>query len=135
MTQILCERPRHTSSNLTSVDPDHSNDFRGSASQKTFIGGVDIMSLKSDLLYGNTSLLGQLNHTISCDSFQDARVSRRGFEDSTFHDEDIVAGTFGDITLMVKHQRFFASGVSSFDLGEDIVQVIEGLDPRAEAPG
>ena len=42
-----------------------------------------------------------------------------------FDDEDVVPGTFGDFALVVEHQGFDETGVGAFDLGEDVVEVVE----------
>ena len=47
-------------------------------------------------------------------------------------DEDVVAGALGDLALVVEHQRFEAAGAGPLDLGEDVVEVVERLDPRVE---
>src|SRR5690606_38386458 len=47
-------------------------------------------------------------------------------------DEDVVAGAFGDGALVVEHQGFGAAGVGALDLGEDVVQVVERLDPGVQ---
>ena len=47
-------------------------------------------------------------------------------------EEDVVAGALGDFPLVVEHQGFDAAGLQPFDLGQNVVQIIERLDPRAE---
>ena len=48
------------------------------------------------------------------------------------HEEDVVARALGHFALVVEHQRFDAAGLQAFDLGQDVVEVIERLDPRAQ---
>ena len=50
-------------------------------------------------------------------------------------DEDVVAGTLGDLALVVEHQGFEAAGIGPLDLGQDVVQVVERLDPRVDGVG
>ena len=54
---------------------------------------------------------------------------------SPLHHEDIVARALGDLALVVEHQGFEAAGVGPLDLGQDVVQVIERLDPRVDRIG
>ena len=46
--------------------------------------------------------------------------------------EDVVAGALGHFALVVEHQGLDAAGLQPFDLGQDVVQVVERLDPRAQ---
>ena len=46
--------------------------------------------------------------------------------------EDVVARALGDFALVVEHQGFDAAGLQALDLGQDVVEVVERLDPRAE---
>ena len=77
----------------------------------------------------------QLDHGIASDPFEDARVDRRRMNLAAVHDEDVVAGALGDLALVVEHQGFQAAGVGPLDLGEDVVQVVERLDPRIDGVG
>ena len=46
------------------------------------------------------------------------------------HQEDIVAGALGDFAFVIEHQGFDAAGLQAFDLGQNVVEVVERLDPR-----
>ena len=48
------------------------------------------------------------------------------------HQEDVVARALGDFALVVEHQGFDAAGLQAFDLGQDVVEIVERLDPRVE---
>ena len=50
-------------------------------------------------------------------------------------EEDVVAGALGHFALVVEHQGLDAAGLLPLDLGQDVVEVIERLDPRAERAG
>ena len=78
---------------------------------------------------------GQLDHGVAGDPFEDARVDRGRMNLAAVHDEDIVARALGDLALVVEHQGFQAAGVGPLDLGEDVVQVVERLDPRVDRVG
>ena len=75
---------------------------------------------------------GQLDHGVAGDPFEDAGVDRRGVQLAAADEEDVVAGALGDLALVVEHQGFEAAGVGPLDLGQDVVQVVERLDPRVE---
>ena len=49
--------------------------------------------------------------------------------------EDVVAGALGDLALVVEHQGFEAAGLGPLDLGQDVVEVVERLDPRIDGVG
>ena len=49
-----------------------------------------------------------------------------------FDDEQIVAGAFGNEAFGVEHDGFFATGIVGFDLGQNIVEVIERLNGRIQ---
>ena len=50
-------------------------------------------------------------------------------------EEDVVAGAFGDLALVVEHQGFEAAGLDGLDLGQDVVEVVQRLDARIEGVG
>ena len=43
-----------------------------------------------------------------------------------------VARAFGHFAFVVEHQGLDAAGLMPFDLGQDVVQVVERLDPRVQ---
>ena len=66
------------------------------------------------------------------DAFQNAGVVRRGQQHAVADQKDVVAGALGHFALVVEHQGFAAAGLQAFDLGQDVVQIVERFDPRAE---
>ena len=77
---------------------------------------------------------GQLDHRLAGDAFQNAGVDRRRQQHAVADQKDVVARAFGDFALVVEHQGFDAAGLQAFDLGQNVVEIIERLDPRAQAP-
>ncbi len=45
------------------------------------------------------------------------------------------AGAFGDVAFLIEHDRFGHAGVDGLDLGEDVVEIVQALDPRRERIG
>ena len=62
-------------------------------------------------------------------------VDRRRVQLAPSDDEDVVAGAFGHFALVVEHQGFEAAGVGPLDLGQDVVEVVQRLDPRVQRRG
>ena len=77
-------------------------------------------------------LAGQLDHGVAGDAFEDAGVDRRREQPPVADQEDVVAGALGHFALVVEHQGLDAAGLHALDLGQDVVQVVERLDPRAQ---
>ena len=75
---------------------------------------------------------GELDHGIAGDAFQNAGVERRRLQHAAADEEDVVARAFGDFALVIEHQGFDAAGLQAFDLGQNVVQIIQRFDPRVE---
>ena len=78
---------------------------------------------------------GDLEHDLAGDAAQAARGDGRREEIAALEDENIVAGAFGDEALLVEHQALAGAGLVGLDLGQDVVEVIERLDLRAQRAG
>ena len=48
------------------------------------------------------------------------------------NDENVVAGAFCDVALVVEQEAFVVAAVKRFDFGENIVQIIQRFDHRRE---
>ena len=77
-------------------------------------------------------LAGQLDDGVAGDAFEDAGVGGRREELALADQEDVVAGALGHFALVVEHQGLDAAGLKALDLGQDVVQVVQRLDPRAQ---
>ena len=88
--------------------------------------------VSGDFADRDLQLAGQFDDHGARDAFQDAGLDRRRQQLALPHQEDVVAGTLGDFALVVEHQRLDAAGLQALDLGQDVVQVVQRLDPRAE---
>ena len=77
----------------------------------------------------------RFDHGLARDALQNARVGRRREQHAVADQEDVVGRALGHFALVVEHQGFHAAGLHALDLGQDVVQVVERLDPRAERGG
>jgi len=59
-----------------------------------------------------------------------ARERGRRAELPLLHHEEILARAFGDAAAAVEHEHFIGPGLDAFDLGENMGQIVERLDPR-----
>jgi len=48
-------------------------------------------------------------------------------QDTFAYQEDIVARTLGHFTLMIQHQGFNATSLNAFDLGQNVVEIVQRL--------
>src|SRR5262249_52257278 len=51
---------------------------------------------------------------------------------AAFQDENIVAGAFRNVAFGIEHDGFFAPAIDRFDLGQHVVEVIQGFDGGIE---
>ena len=86
------------------------------------------MSGERRLFHGNAGLFRQLDHGVSGNPFQNARIGGRRFENPIFDDEDIIARALSHVALIVEHDRLVVAEVLRLDLGQNIVQIIERFD-------
>src|SRR5262249_26626805 len=114
---------------------DDRDDLRPSAGQEDLVGRVDVMSRQGDLLDDDTGRLGQLDDRVAGHAFEDAGVDGRSAQQTVLDEKDIVSGAFGHLALVVEHEGFLTAGAVGLDLGEDVVEVVERLDPRAQRVG
>ncbi len=131
-SQIQRGFARFAGSDLPTVEADNGDDFRGTARQEALVGNEDIVPGQRNFTDFVSSFAGQLHHRVSRDTFEDPGFGARRFDDTILNDEDVIARAFGDLALVVEHQGFKRAGVRAFDLGENIVEVVQLLDPRAE---
>ena len=128
----LRDRPRLAVADRAAVDLHHRNHFRGAAGEKTFVGDVHVVLRERHFADFNFRRAGHLDHRVARDAFQNAGIDRRRLQYAVAHQEDVVARALGDFALVVQHQRFDAAGLQAFDLRQDVVQIIERLDARAQ---
>ncbi len=83
-------------------------------------------------MHGDACRAGKLDHGAACDAFQNARLQRRREQLAVADQKHVVACTLGHFALVIEHQRLGAAGLQPFQLGKDVVEVIERFDPRAE---
>jgi len=62
-------------------------------------------------------------------------ASAAAFVQDTFaYQEDICARTLGHFTLMIQHQGFNATSLNASILARMLFEIVQRLDPRADAP-
>ena len=76
--------------------------------------------------------MGQIHDGAARDPLEDAGVGGRGEHDTLAHGEDIVGRALGDLAFMVEHQGLDTPGLEPLELGHDVVEVVERLDPWRE---
>ena len=77
--------------------------------------------------------LGQFQHGVARDSFENPGIDRRCQQLALVDDEQVVAGALSHFAFVVEHHRFDAPRFQSLHLGHDVIEVIERLDPWAES--
>ena len=129
------DRPRLAISDLSPIETDRRDHLRGTAGQEAFVGHKQVVPRQGYLVCRQPVLLGEFEHGVACNPLQDPRVDRWREQLPSFDDEDIIARAFGDFALVVEHHGFDASGPQALDFGQDVIQVIQRLDPRIERCG
>ena len=114
---------------------DDRDQLGGGPGQEALVGGEHVVTVHRPLDHRVAGRAGQLDDGIAGDSLEDSRVDRGRMNLAAMHDEDVVAGALGDLALVVEHQGFQAARLGSLDLGQDVVQVVERLDPRIDGVG
>ena len=81
----------------------------------------------------NPRFTRQLTNRLTGDTVENASLSRWSEQFSLTDQKNIIASTLGNLALVVEHQRFNTSGLLALHFGQNIVQVIERFDTRAES--
>ncbi len=126
------QRTRRSRPDGPAVHRDDRNDFGPRAGQEALVGGVEIVPGDAPLECGNPEPLRQFHHEPPGDPFQGPVDGGGGQKPAVADDEQVVRGALRDEPLAVEHDRLDAACVLRFDLGEDVVQVVEALDPRVD---
>ena len=66
------------------------------------------------------------------DAFEDARLVGRREHPALADQEDVVAGALGHFAAVIEHQGLDAAGLEPLDLRQDVVEVVERFDSRAQ---
>src|SRR5271165_4261 len=132
LAKVPGDRSRPAGAQRASVALDHGNQLGGSAGQETLVGCVNIVAIHGPFDDCEAGRTRQFNHGVASDSLEDARVDRGSVEDSPGNDEDVVACTLGNLALVIEHERFEAAGIGALNLGKNVVQVVERLDPGVD---
>ncbi len=130
--QLVGDGAGFAGADLAAVDFGDGDDFGGGAGEEAFVSDVDIVTGHGDFFEGDVGLLRQMNDGVAGDAFEDAGVFGGGRQLAVFDQEDVVAGAFRDVTFVVHHNGFFLALIGGFDLGEDVVEIIERFNSWRE---
>ena len=103
LDQVAGDGPRLTVADDSAVDLDDGNHLGGRAGEEALVGDVDVVPGEPHFAYRKAALLGQFNHRVARDPLQDAGIGGGRLQDTSPHEEDIVAGTLGHFALGVEH--------------------------------
>jgi len=103
--------------------------FGSGAGQEHFVGDIHFMQRERLFLDRITLAAGNVDDRIARDAFERTEISRRCVDDAILDDEDVVACTFDDISLVVQHERFSRTNQVGLDLRQDVVEIVERLHP------
>src|SRR3989442_999852 len=109
-------------------------DLCGGAGNERLVRGPDVVEREELLLRLEAELRGDLKDGLPRDSGKVRRCERR-HEGVVADNEDVLGARLGNIAVDVEHERFIRAVLVRLDLGHDVVQIIQGLDRRAEALG
>ena len=97
----------------------------GGAREEGFVGDIELVAGELLFFHGVAQVTGHLHDGITGDAAQDGGPGR-GFDDAVAHDEDVLAGGFGNETVGIQHHGFVIPVFLGFDLGQDGVHVVAG---------
>src|SRR5678815_2284972 len=117
------------------VDFHHRNQLRARATQEDLVGLDQVVDHHVLFAPGDLLLVADLHDDLARDAFQDADMGGWRAQHAVLHDPDVVRGPFGDVAGLVEHDRLVDARLDRLDLGENVVEVVEGLDLRVEAVG
>src|SRR4051812_46671825 len=126
------DRPLLAAADDPAIDLGDRDHLGGRPGQEELVGGINVVPGHRRLDERDLRRPGQVHDQVAGHALEDAGVRRRGLEYPVLDDEYVVAGTLGHLALVVEHQGLQAAGPDGLDLGQDVVQVVERLDPRVE---
>ena len=119
------------------VDGVDADDFGGGAGEEDFVGLQDFVEAHflDDALDADHRAEFGADEAFG-DAFEAAAVAGgvgRRVDHAILDDEDVVARALGDPAVGGEHDGLVAAGFDGFDLGEDVVEVIQALDAGIKA--
>jgi len=130
--EFLGVSARFAVSDGTRIDLHHRDHLGRRAGQEHFVGGVEVVAGEEFLLGGQAHFGGELHHAMARDAVQGPGRGGRGHQVFPLHVEDVVPRAFRHHPFGVQHDRFRRVGEVGLDLGQDVVEVVQGFDVRIQ---
>src|SRR5580700_3839376 len=130
--QFESDRPRVAIADRSTVQLNSRDHFCSGTGKKTFVCDQYIVPCQIRFLNRNAVLLGEFKDDASGNPSQDPGIDGRGRDHSFLDHEQIVPGTLGYIALFVQHNSFSRTRLLGLDLSQDVVQIVQGLNPWAQ---
>src|ERR1043166_9223771 len=132
IAQLPGDRARLAVADRSAIAFRRRDDLGSRACQEALIGNVDIVAGQRDLFDPNARVLGYIDDGVARDAPQNARVHRWRPQHAILDQEHVVGRALRNLPLVVEHQRLKATGQRPFDLGKDVVEIVERLDAWIE---
>src|SRR5262245_12811490 len=130
--QSFGHRAGPTGTDHAAIDLHHGNDLRACSREETFIGVKQIVASQIRFADDQTCFARQLDYHAARNAVQRAGRQRWSEQLISFADENIIARTLRHEPFSVQHDCLLAAGVDRFDLGENVVQIVQRLDGRIQ---
>ena len=135
LDQGSSDRPWRAHTDGPIIDFDNRNHLGGTAGQKALVSHIEVMSGECQFFDGDPGFCGKVHDDLPRDSCEDSRVDRGCKQSPGFDDENVISRSLSDVPLGIQHQRLHTACTESLHFGQDIIQVIQTLDPGANRRG
>ncbi len=126
------ERAGFARTDYAGVDFHDRNHFGRGAGKEYFIRIPDVVARYIRFNYRDFERRGDFKRHLAGDAHQGTGVWGRRDQPAFVNQEDVIAGALGDITLLVEHEAFVEAVLLGFDLRQNVIQVVKGLDGGRE---
>src|SRR2546426_7941012 len=130
--QLLRDLPRPAIPDHAPVELDDGPDLRGSARDERLVRGPHVEQCEGPLDGPDPELLRELEDGLPRDPGE-VRGRVWGHHRVVLDDEEVVRARLGNVPLDIQEERLVRPVLVRLDPGEDLVQVVQGLDARAQA--
>ena len=114
------------------VDVHDGDELRARAREEALVRIEEVKSRDALLPRGDSQARRHLQDRATRDPLERAVPEGRREQRAALHDENVVGGAFRHEAVVVQHDRLEGAGAVGLDLREDVLQVVEALDPRVE---
>ena len=124
LLQRLGDRARLTAADGAVVDRADRHDLGRGAGEERLVGEVDVGATEEHLAHRVAEVAGDLDDRRGGDARErTGRRHRRHHEPTVADEEEVLAGSLGEVAVGREHQRLVVAGTDRFDLGERGVDV------------